>query len=218
MVLGFGPGTVDIVNRWLSCMKSFSKKIGRVWSIVRHPIRMSNQLHEYGLKIEQLCQERSDLIQRLAVIEDESMKELSGQLKLSEQREAEIRQNCETTQNILREVINRTSERNKKLESDLTASTSAMALSTETCLALRQQNELIQHQCDDLKQELGELKALKHTERIAELERQLKATESDLNQYKRQSRSLSDWIRTAHRLDSVPLANTIKDILQKANA
>lgn len=199
-------------------MKYFIKKIVRVWSIVRHPIRMSNDLHEFGLKIQQLREQNADLVQRLRIIEDESVKELSSHLKTYEQREAELRQNSETSQNLLRSEMQKLADRIKQLESDLVLSNSAMELSKEACLALRQQNEILKNQADDLKTELEELEALKETERIAELERQLKSAESDLNQYKRQSRSLSDWIRTAHRLDSVPLANTIKDILQKANA
>lgn len=51
---------------------------------------------------------------------------------------------------------------------------------------------------------------------VESLKRELVTAKSDSVQFKRQSSSLKEWIRHVHRLDSIPVSHSIKDILQKA--
>lgn len=54
------------------------------------------------------------------------------------------------------------------------------------------------------------------SERIKELEKALELSETTSLSIRKQALGLREWIRHVHRLDSIPVSGTIKDILQKA--
>lgn len=95
--------------------------------------------------------------------------------------------------------------------------------------SLKSRNESLLTEVSKLQEEVR----LKHTDVITKLEdaehrcksldstvdylkRELETAREDAVQFRKQASSLKEWIRHVHRLDSIPVSNTMKDILQKA--
>lgn len=95
--------------------------------------------------------------------------------------------------------------------------------------SLQSRNESLLAEVSKLQEEVR----LKHTDVITKLEdaehrcksldttvdylkRELETAREDAVQFRKQASSLKEWIRHVHRLDSIPVSHTMKDILQKS--
>lgn len=184
---------------------------------------LSNSENESQLKasLSQSIEREKSLVAELNKVRQD-FRHLPNDVKVDLNRITQLEDSKRSLEIKLAETALKDSEQEKELKLSLDD-----ALKRED--SLKSQNESLLTEVAKLEEEVR----LKHTDVLKKLEvsehrcksldstidylkRELETAREDAIQFRKQASSLKEWIRHVHRLDSIPVSHSIKDILQKA--
>lgn len=200
-------GTMDNADWPLIAM---NKLVGIVLNCL-HPVKTYRIILELQKTISELQESRKSLetdLSNKCLRSSENEAQLLNRISQLEIKLAETVRNDSDNEKELRLTLNESLRREDSLKSNIQGLESDVS----------RLKEELRLKCPEIVVRLQEsedsCKAL--NSRVVRLTSELETAKEEAIQFRQQVTGLKEWIRHVHRLDSIPVSNTMKDILQKA--